>query len=194
MTEIRSIAGDANAALSRYEGLIFKHSLRVLGKVDGDLDDIRQAYRMKAWYAIGKWDPARSRLSLDRFVYGCLKNMEIDLLKRKRHGEVFLEDQSARTRRTCEPRATHEAVFGDVDEGVPLLPNTLTEVELAVITLLYRGYFQTEIAPRVGLAKTEMEATMRSIRSKMADWRPSSKEPPAPASPWGSEVGTAIAA
>lgn len=193
MTEIQGKSADANAALLRYEGLIFKHSLRVLGKVDGDLDDIRQAYRMKAWYAIGKWDPARSRLSLDRFVYGCLKNMEIDLLKRKRHGEVFLEDQSARTRRTCEPRASHEDVFGDVDEGVPLLPNTLTDVELAVITLLYRGYFQTEIAPRVGLAKTEMETTMRSIRAKMGDWRPTRETPALTASPWSPEVRTAVA-
>lgn len=160
-----------------YEGLIYKHSLRILGKVDFDLDDIRQVYRMKAWYAINKWDPARSRMTLDAFVFGCLKNAEKDLLKRKRHGEVFIADQSARSRRTCEPRATHEDIFGDVDEGRPLVPNTLTAVELHVVVLLYRGYFQTEIAPKLGLAKTEMEATMRSIRAKMEDWRPNGEAP-----------------
>ncbi len=175
-----------------YEGLIFKHSLRVYGQVEGDLDDIRQAYRMKAWYAINKWDPTRSRMTLDAFVFGCLKNAEKDLLKRKRHGEVFLEDQSARTRRACEPRVGHDDVFGEVDEGHPLVPNTLTDLELQVVVLLYRGYFQTEIAPRLGLAKTEMEASMRSIRGKMDDWRPTVAA--AAVSSWRPEVRTSIAA
>lgn len=159
-----------------YEGLVFTHALRVLGRVDLELDDIRQMYRMKVWYASEKWDPTRSKLSQDRFVFGCLKNAEIDLLKRKRHGEVFLEDQSARTRRTSEPRANHDDVFGEVDEGAPLIPNTLTGIELHVLVLLYRGYFQTEIGPRLGLTKTEMETTMGSIRAKMQDWRPTGKK------------------
>jgi DNA-directed RNA polymerase specialized sigma24 family protein len=160
-----------------YEGLVLTHALRVLGRVGMELDDIRQVYRMKVWYASNKWDPERSKLSQDRFVFGCLKNAEIDLLKRKRHGEVFLEDQSARVRRTHEGRATHEDVYGQVDEGTPLIPNTLTDTELQVIVLLYRGYFQTEIAPLLGLGKTEMETVIRSIRGKMEDWRPGSKTP-----------------
>lgn len=182
--------GAQRKPVEAYEGLVFTHALRVLGRVELELDDIRQVYRMKVWYASEKWDPARSKLSQDRFVFGCLKNAEIDLLKRKRRGEVFLEDQSARVRRIHEPRASHEDVFGEVDEGTPLIPNTLTRTELHAMVLLYRGYFQTEIGPLLGLAKTEMEATMRAIREKMEDWKPSAETLEAPLP----QVGTSIAA
>jgi DNA-directed RNA polymerase specialized sigma24 family protein len=137
-----------------------------------DLDDIRQTYRMKAWYASEKWDPERSTMTQDAFVFSCLKNAEKDLLKRKRRGDVYLEDQRMR-----EPRATHEEVFGEIDEGHPLLPNTLTRVELHAVLLLYQGQPQTEIAPQLGLAVTAMYELMRSIRAKMEDWRPSGVRP-----------------
>lgn len=159
-----------------YEGLIHTHALRVLGKVDGDLDDIRQVYRMKAWYAIERWKPGG--MTMDRWVFGALRNMEKDLLGRKRHGEVFIEDQPARVRRRVDGSVSHEAVYGAVDEGQPLVPNTLTQLELLVMTRLYEGYRRTEIAKELILPKAELEGLIRGIRVKMEDWRPTEDGPP----------------
>lgn len=173
--------------LSAYEGLIYTHALRVVGIVDGELDDILQVYRIKAWYAIERWD-ASGGLSQRRWVFGALKNAEKDLLKRRRYREVFLEDQPIGS---CEPCEDHDAVFGLVDEGQPLIPNTLTDRERHIMVLLYRGYRQNEIVPLLGMAKNQMEPAMRSIRSKMEDWRPPrSARPPRPQP----KVQTAVAA
>jgi hypothetical protein len=40
------------------------------------------------------------------------------------------------------------------------------------VLLLYRDYKQSESARHLGLEKHKMERAMRSIRQKLADWRP----------------------
>ena len=49
---------------------------------------------------------------------------------------------------------------------------TLTLVERRVIVDLYSDHSQRETAFLLGMGRSEMERTMRSIRTKMADWRP----------------------
>lgn len=163
-------------SVEHYEGLIFTHALRLVGRVDDDLDDIRQFYRIKAWKALRSFERERwtagsdARYSAcDRYVFTCLKNAEIDLLKRRRRQEVSLE--------TVDPTERHhaidaEVVYAQVEAGQPLLPSTLSGLELRAVLLLYRGYRQTEAARRLGIDARSMKKTVRSIRDKMADWAP----------------------
>lgn len=164
-------------SVEHYEGLIFTHALRIVDHVDDDLDDIRQFYRIKAWKALGAFDPMRwpaevdrhGRSAVDRFVFSCLKNAEIDMLKRRRRREVSLDevDGAGWTHATIDA----EVVYAQV-EVQPLLPSTLSGLELRAIVLLYRGYQQTEAARRLGIDARAMKRTVRSIRDKMADWQP----------------------
>lgn len=156
--------------LARYEAFIHTHAARIAGEVDDDFDDIVQAYRIKVWYALGKFDATKwPKHEADeaerRFVFMCLKRAEKDVLKKRRRPEVFPEQMP-------EDSCGHGEVYGLIDDDEVLLPNTLTKLELHVIVLLYRDYSQAEARRRLGIEKREMERTMRQIRSKLADWRP----------------------
>lgn len=174
--------------VEHYEGLIFTHSLRIVGRVEDDLDDIRQTYRIKVWTALAAYDPARCRTSVDRWVFCCLKNAEKDMLKKRRRGELHLEDVDVSERFQS---VDAEVVYAQVEASRPLLPNTLSGLELRAVVLLYRGYKQTEAARRLGIDARAMKRIVRSVRDKMADWKPDNGplleiaaapvEPPVPA-------------
>lgn len=154
--------------VEHYEGLIFTHSLRIVGRVDDELDDIRQAYRIKVWTALAAYDPARWA-DVDRWVFFCLKNAEKDMLKKRRRGELYLEDVDLSERFQS---VDAEVVYAQVESGRPLLPNTLSGLEVRAVVLLYRGYRQTEAARRLGIDARAMKRIVRSVRDKMADWKP----------------------
>lgn len=186
---------------------MFRHATRIVEIVEDDLDDIRQFYRLKAWAALRSFDAdkAQSTCSVCRepcadgdrcprckYVFICLKNAEKDMLKKRRRGHVFIEDQAPtvdrydgdgqRRSNWFEERflsTDHDEVYGRVDDGQPLLPNTLSDLEVRVVVALYRGYRQSEIARSMPLAKGELDRLMVSIREKMADWRPGPEAPAA---------------
>lgn len=155
--------------VERYEGLIFTHALRIVGRVDDDLDDIRQTYRIKVWTALAAYDPTRCRTDVDRWVFFCLKNSEKDMLKRRRRPEVSLE---AADRGERWGAVDADVVYAQVEQDRPLLPSTLSGLELRAVVLLYRGYRQTEAARRLGIDARAMKRIVRSVRDKMADWKP----------------------
>lgn len=167
--------------VERYEGLIFTHALRIVGFVDDDLDDLRQLYRIKVWKVLtqhadrGRLRPKQGETldaALDRFVFTCLKNMEKDLLKRRRRPEMSLDAMEPNSRLESGSSVDHEAVYGGVEEEALVLPNTLSGLEVRTVVLLYRGYRQSEAARRLGIDSRKMKRVMRSVRDKMADWRP----------------------
>lgn len=192
--------------LALYEGLIFRHSTRLESVVEDDLDDIRQFYRVKAWRALESFDQARfpaftcrrpcsdgERCPRCRYVFMCLKNGEKDLLKKRRINHSFIEDHmptvtaadgdGQKRGHGFEDRylsTDAELVYACVEDTRPLLPNTLTRVEVRVVVLLYRDYRQSEVASEMGMAKGEVQRTIRSIKTKMADWRPGAGPAPAP--------------
>jgi RNA polymerase sigma factor (sigma-70 family) len=160
-----------------YEGLVFKTAAMYAPHVQEEFDDIRQRLRIKAWRALQVFDPSRSRMPVDRYVFMCVKNECKDIVKKKRRTDVYIEDQGVEDAQDAfEARylsANHDQEFGAIDEGAPLVPSTLTGIERQVIVMLYRDYTQAEVARLMGLRRSEMERTMRSIRTKMADWAPS---------------------
>lgn len=184
--------------IRHYEGLIRKTAARYVAFVEEDFEDICAIFRSKVWKALVRFDPERSKMTQDTFVFSCVKNQGKDLVKasrseaaRHRRWDTFIEDE-APVRDHGTGRGAHDftrdsfehqylqlpsdAVYGRIDEGVLLLPSTLTETERLVVGLLYLDYMQSEAIVLLGISKGVMERTMRSIRDKMADWRPSASE------------------
>lgn len=176
--------------LAFYEGLVRKTASMYERIVEEEYEDLCQILRLKIWRALGTYDPARSKLPIERYVFSCLRNQCKDLVKKKRRNELFIED-IAPAGGTLEDggmlRDRFEAAylmvredeaFGDLPFDTPLIPSTLSEPELRVMALLYLDYGQTEIALRLAMTKREVAAAVKALREKMADWAPSNDRQP----------------
>ena len=190
--------------VKHYEGLVRKTAAELVPRVEEDFDDICQFLRMKVWKAIDAFNPARvkttSRFSpdqqLERFVYSCVKNATIDVLKKKRRNLIFIEDivrtaEHERPDGEWEKRDGFEKrylsvdnAYATVEEGtLPFVPSTLTDTERRVLFLLVLDYKPAEIAVEVGVRHKDVWALTKEIREKMADWKPSAGAPEAAGAP-----------
>lgn len=176
--------------MRRYEGLIFKTAQMHAHAIEEDPEDVRQILRIKVWRGLIAYDHTRSGMSRDRFVFMVLTNQVKDLKKRKRRGELHIEDLVAdRGGRGFQARDSfderylsedHEQTFGEVEDDDLVIPSTLTQLERRIVALLFRDYKQTEAARQLGLETREVERAVRSIREKLADWKPDSDEAAVP--------------
>lgn len=178
--------------IAYYEGLVFKTTSMYVEIVEDDFDDVQQFLRIKVWRALESFDPALARQTVDGYVFQCMRNGVKDLLKKKRRDLSYIEDHADHYQHephgSNAPRpldrfehsylsADHEQTFGAVDEqGALVMPSTLTPTERSIVALLYAGYTQKEAAVHLGLRRAEMERSVKSIRQKLADWRPSNIE------------------
>jgi DNA-directed RNA polymerase specialized sigma subunit len=99
-----------------------------------------------------------------------------DLTVHERDGEQLSSRHSFDERYLS---SSHGQVYGRIEDDDCVMPNTLTEDERHIVVMLYRDFRQTEIARLLGIDKRQMERAMRSIRAKLADWRPDVAEAPA---------------
>jgi RNA polymerase sigma factor (sigma-70 family) len=171
-----------------YEGLIKKTASMCAPHVEIEFDDIVSIFRVKVWRALESFDPARSSMPVQRYVFSCLKNQEKDLLKRRRRGELYLDDVSGAPVASGDTddafeghyfAVTADDVFAEVEAEPPLIPSTLTALERAIVVRLYAGRSQRETASALGLRRSDMERALRSVREKMGDWRPAGAIEPA---------------
>jgi RNA polymerase sigma factor (sigma-70 family) len=172
--------------LAYYEGLVRKTASMYERIVEEEFDDLCQILRLKAWRALGTYDPTRSKLPVERYVFSCLRNQVKDLLKKKRRNELFIEDivpatpnAEAGDRGVLRDRfeahyliVREDQAYAGVATDTPLIPSTLTQGEREVMALLYLDYGQTEIALRLRMTKREVTAAVKALREKMADWNP----------------------
>lgn len=187
------------AVLDSFEGLIFRTAIE-LGKphpqhgpaVQMEREDVQQILRIKLYRALLSFSPEKIRKrgetvanARKRFVFMCLTDQSKDLRKRKRLTEDSLEGlapadmdgatSGVQSRDRFELRylsSSHDEVYGTVEDDVLVLPATLSELERRVVAGLMGDYKQAEVARQLGLEKREMEKVMRSIRLKLADWKP----------------------
>lgn len=204
---------DATAAqnpqlLRHFEGLVRKTAGRLIrtiseqesgrghdGYVEEDFDDVCQFLRYKVWKALLAFDPVNLRKkpttrkqleeARDKYVFSCLVNAKVDVLKKKRHNPMFIEALAPVTTydneidgRNIAPRATFERRYLCVEDpysefydGMEL-PSTLTEPERSVVLMLYLHYETAEIAGQLGIQRAEVISITKSVRGKMADWNP----------------------
>jgi DNA-directed RNA polymerase specialized sigma24 family protein len=185
--------------MNHYEGLVRTTASLCVPFVEEDFDDICQFLRYKVWKALESFDPCKLRVRVagtqaiatarDKYVYSCVQNGKKDVLKKKRHGILFIEDLApvdesdakgghhTLSRSFFEERyLVVENAFAHLEQELPTIPSTLSEAEKTVILLLYLDFKPPEIALRTGLTRKEITVVLKSIRGKMADWRPAGQE------------------
>ena len=157
-----------------YEGLIHKTASLYVGYVEEEYEDVVSILRIKAWRALQSYDPTRSSMPPERYVFSCVKNQCKDLVKRRRRDELFLADlaDQAPAFEARYVQADASQVFADVEDDDLILPSTLTQREREIVGLLYLDFSQKEAAAQLGMRRNEMERAVKVIRQKMADWRP----------------------
>lgn len=161
-----------------YEGLVRTTAARIHHVVGApyDFEDVCQELRLKVWQALGSYDPARSRQPRKGYVLSCVFNRKKDLLKygtrRQRVTVTYIEDDER-------PLAVDAALDGIEDSF--RLPTTVTEAESHVVLLLYLNYSEREIATVMGVRKNDIDVLIESVRTKLADWRPSGAQRAVPA-------------
>lgn len=177
------VSRDPRYAVQFYEGLCRSTAARYVGKVEEDYEDLVSLFRIKAWRALESFDPAKSKVPVERYVFSCMVNLGKDLLKKKKRNEAYIEDYRHNNQTGKDVadrfdaqylRQDEEAAFRELTLDKPLIPSTLDETECSVLALLYYDYSHAEIALRLSITKREVAAVVKQIREKMADWRPSS--------------------
>jgi RNA polymerase sigma factor (sigma-70 family) len=180
--------------VAHYEGLVRKTASIYVNVVEEDYEDICQILRIKAWRALVSFDPAKSRTGRDRYVFSCIKNQCKDLVKKKKRGELFIEDVAPANSNTgngvirdaFEQRymmLTQEEAFAMIEDETPFLPSTLSNGEREVIGLLVLDFDYGEISRICKISRKDVATVVRGIREKMADWRPGATDPPQPIAP-----------
>jgi DNA-directed RNA polymerase specialized sigma24 family protein len=174
-----------SAQIGQFEGLIYTTSRRVVDAgVEMDLDDVRQFLRLKVWYVIERYEAARG-VPLDQFVFGCLWNAKLDLLKRpRRYTESIdeLRDGPATAglgaRDTFDARylstTDEEEIFGG--QAAEILLSDLSTTERRVVELRSSGLTMNEIERELSLAPGQGQAVMRGVRKTLAHLRPDTAE------------------
>lgn len=168
--------------LARFEGLIFKTAQLTVGAgVELEFEDVQQLLRVKAWKAVRDYSPERAHgLTLERYVFMCVFDQRKTIENKKKRYECHIEDAAPAGGDEELIDAFHERylsvdhqdVYGDIDDELPFLPNTLVTRERWVLTLLMRNYRQVEIAEALQITKRDVENAVRQLRSKLGDWRP----------------------
>jgi hypothetical protein len=199
---------EIEAALPSFEGLVKTTAAQIeLGGVELDFDDIAQLLRIKIWHAVCKFSAERAaesrhlsqardrygRSPLQRYVFTCVANLRKDIEKRPRRYNSSIDELRARCPDDGAPLADwfdlrylsveHEQVFWEVEDEPPPLPVTLTSQERLVVELRCNGRLFTEIDRELGLSRAQREEVVRSVREKLADWRPSGAPRRAPMRP-----------
>lgn len=169
---------DEGRDIRDYEGLVISTAALLVDHVDDDFEDIAQVLRITVHRAIVSYDKGKATQSIQRYVFSCVLNRRKDIGARRRRPEESLDARLERERE--EGRQHTEAQYLRCDEtnyavaeDHPVrLPSTLDDLEVKVIILSLRHYNQTEVARELGLTRQRVRDAQRSIREKMADWRP----------------------
>jgi RNA polymerase sigma factor (sigma-70 family) len=173
--------------IRHYEGLVFKTASRYVGFVEEEFEDIQQILRMKVFRALLSYDPSKSTMTRDRYVFSCIVNQCKDLVKRKRRNVLFIEDiapaaydadKTLRDQFESHYLSTdHESEFGHVEDDDFIVPSTLSAFEREIVVHLYLHFTNTEIAQRMERPKREVDKAVKAVKEKLADWKPSPEEP-----------------
>lgn len=177
-----------DADIQHYEGLVRKTASRYEAQIEEDFEDICSILRIKVWRALLAYSATRDRgKGRDSYVFSCVVNQIKDLKKRNRRDWLFIEDVAPHNasgngvvRDAFEMRyleMTPEQAFQAIEDDFTL-PSTLTETERQVTALLYLDFDYTEISDTVGITRREVSTSVRAIKDKMADWRPSTESVP----------------
>ena len=175
-----------------FEGLVHATARMYAAQVRREEEDLEQELRVRVWRAVATYDETRSSLSLERYVFQAITNKIKDFKRdaareaqrREDSGMTLLhiEDIKVRWHSRNETQqevfdglfhfASHDDVYGEVDEGEFVLPATVTAREADVLVLLMAGLNKRQVSDRLALTRGEVERSVASLRTKLADWAP----------------------
>lgn len=168
----------AEADIRPFEGLVISTAALLVEQVDDDFEDIAQTLRITVAKALVSYDKGKATQTVERYVFSCVLNRRKDIGNRRRRPEESLDarlerDSDDGTYRTEAKYLRSDDVNYAVVEDQPVrLPSTLTQLEVEVIVLSLRDYNQTEVARELGITRQKVRDAQRSVRQKMADWKP----------------------
>lgn len=173
--------------LSAFEGLVQTTARMWAAQVRREEHDLAQELRIRVWRAITSYDPSKSRLPLERYVFQAVTNKikdfkrdaqrERDRCERYGLSFIHLEDWRSETGQLGLDGVhfiDHDEVYRAVDEGYFVLPSSVTRREAKVLVLLMMELSRPKVALRLGIGTEGVDQCIASLRVKFADWRPSS--------------------
>jgi len=173
-----------DAEVRQYEGLVISTArLVVASGVELDIEDVRQMLRIRVWRALAAYDSSKDRVGIKRWVFGAIVNAKVDLLRRPRRHERSLDQFRDSNDQTLSGdnhvdrfdarylNASEDQVYGHVGDDLEL-PSWLNTTERRIVKLLMHGMSSFELDEELGLRHDVTLAYLRTIRVKLADWRP----------------------
>jgi hypothetical protein len=174
--------------LDQFEGLVFT-TARMFASYVAVLmeeEELRQELRIVVWRSCCKFDAERSGKTgagLRAYVYGNIanrvKSLRRDAARRARYNVSFEHIEGHRVegderfygdfelRYLCE---SPDVVYGKIDEGLLVLPATVTPSEVDVLLLLMFGFSETEMMLKLTLKRGDLRAVVGRLQVKFADW------------------------
>lgn len=194
--------------IAAYEGLVFKTAEMFSAMVGLEREDMQQELRIKIIKAKRTFDPRRSKMTERAYIFSCVTNLVKDLKKHaaRRSGirvehieDHVVKDDTAYERLSLSASFEFRYMHVTEAEAYRLLeaftmPATVTDDECRIVALLVVGYDQQEIADQMGVAKTQVTVSMKNIREKLADWRPTRLPQMPPVAPPAAAAPAAVAA
>lgn len=181
--------------IAAYEGLVFKTAEMFSAMVGLEREDMQQELRIKIIKAKRTFDPRRSKMTERAYIFSCVTNLVKDLKKHaaRRSGirvehieDHVVKDDTAYERLSLSASFEFRYMHVTEAEAYRLLeaftmPATVTAEESRIAAFLVMGYDHQEVADLLGVAKTQVTASVKNVREKLADWRPDKPEgPPVP--------------
>ena len=181
-----------NVDLRVFEGLVRTTARMFAAQVGREEEDLAQELRVRVWRAAASYDPSKTTIGLKRYVYSAVankvKDYKRDAARDARRREltgvsiIHIEDMRlpfndghGSTQEAFESRhhfVLRETVYGRVEEAF-VLPSTVTEREASVLVMLMSDATKAEVAASLGITPFAVEECRRSLRLKLADWKPS---------------------
>lgn len=173
--------------LSEFEGLVFKTAQMFASYVAilMEEEELRQELRIVVWRSVSRYDARRTEtgMGLKPYVYGNVankvKDFRRDAARRARYDLTFESIDSHREegeerfygdfelRYLCE---SPDVVYGKIDEGLLVLPSTVTRAEADVLVLLMFGHSEREMMLRLGVRRSAVRYAVEQLQVKFADW------------------------
>jgi RNA polymerase sigma factor (sigma-70 family) len=176
--------------IAAYEGLVFKTSHMFAAMVGLEPEDMQQELRLKIIKSKRVFDPARSSMSERAYIYSCVANLVKDLkrnaatryarvghigyIETLTYGQVFADGEHFTTDHFMLAflSESDDQTFAAVLDRFTF-PSTVTQGEQEIAALLVAGFDQQEIGELMGLSRTQVTASVKKLREKLADWQPS---------------------
>jgi RNA polymerase sigma-70 factor (ECF subfamily) len=177
----------ANVDRAAYEQLVAKYSRHVYSVAyrltgnDADAKDLAQEAYVRVWRAWGKIDP---EARLEGWLYQIVKNLYIDLLRRRKGPKVYSLDEPMATaegevaRDRPDPSADVERTVLDagLDKRIQqALLELSPDLRMVVVLADIEGYGYEEIAEMIGVpigtVKSRLHRARQALRGRLASVR-----------------------